>query len=199
MLITPVGKLRNREGCAPGHRKWSAGSQPPRAPQKPPRHSQRRAHTGLGPILLLLRSVPQNLTPGVPSGHPLLAGAPRQLLPPGRCQRRPPGSSEILGGPGASGTELRAAGKKNPRHELCREKERGGLSSSWGGGGGSPPKASPGRVGSHRPPRRWVPVCPGPPRGALPPQRSPLWSGAGPFRVSSDISRDGIQGTEPRG
>lgn len=140
---------------------------------------------------------PQKSVPGGP-----LAGPPSQLLPPGRCQRGPPGSSGVLGSPGASGTELRAAGKKNPRHELCREKERrerGGPQSIVGGWRGDPPKNIP-REGREPPSAPALgPRVPRHPRGALPPQRSPLWSGAGPFRVSSDISRDGIQGMEPRG
>lgn len=145
-------------------------------------------HTGLGPNLLLLWSVPQNRSPGVPWGPP------SQLLPPGRCQRGPPGSTGVLGSPGMSGTELRAAGRKNPRHELCREKERGGLSAWWGAGGESPPRASPGRVGRHRPARLWVPVCPGPPGVRCPP--SAPRSGAGPAHSEFPVTFPGMGSRE---
>lgn len=173
---------------------------PPRAPRPLPLHSQHRAFLqsrGAQPHPAPADR-PPNPGPGeqVPVGHPLLAGPRASSYLLGSAGLGGAGGS---GSPAASGTELRAAGKKNARRKLCRGKASGGLSTSLAAGGESPPTASPGRVSNHRSPQQRVPGCPGPPGVRSPPQRSPLWSGAGPFRVSSDISRDGIQGGEPRG
>lgn len=224
MVISPVGKLRPRERLAPGHRKWGAGSHPPTRlspPQGTPAHchpvpSTVPCHSGNGPHPAP-EVCPPKPGPGGqdPVGHPPLAGhhpppppTPSQLLPPGRCR---PGAQRwvqgVAGGSGSPREERDGAGssgeEKRPAQTLPGEGERG------------PQRVLGGR--RPKPPRQHPPGCRGggqqapsspaagtrlPPWGALmspPTKRSPLWSGAGPFRVSSDISRAGIQGEEPRG
>lgn len=165
------------------------------------------------------QSVPQSLalgssrspwvTPSSPPPPPPRASS--YLL--GDAGRGPPGSA----GPGGGGV-----GEPHEQRDgagSSREEKRTAQTLPGEGGGGA--SAHCGRPAARAPREHplagsMATVLPGggypralpppPPGGALTPtpttppnQRSPLWSGAGPFRVSSDISRDGIQGDEPRG
>lgn len=156
---------------------------PPRAPQKPPRHSQLRARPHPSPPL-------EN-----PPKSPLRPPPSISYLP-GGASGDPPG---FWGAPGRAGPRSCSRGeeKKFTARTLPGEGERGGGSAQGKRRrkeGETPQEHPPGGaaelpgVGSPHPGVRCVP-----------PQRSPLWSWAGPFRVSSDISRDGIQGKEPKG
>lgn len=153
---------------------------------------------------------PKNL-PAIPSAegppHPsppvqcppnAVPGSPRVPSPARSYLLGAFGEPRVLGSPGAGGTELRAAGKKNSRHELCRERSggagRGEFSASRGAGGESPPKKSPGRVGNRRPRRPRVPVSPGAPGVRCPP--SAPRSGAGPAHSEFPVTFPGMGSRE---